>query len=147
MIPTPVVGHGLVFCSSGRAGPTLAIRPGGSARTAAERALKPGGLLQIGDGVVGAGAARNLFHLDLGLAQQQLGESEDVRQRAPDRVDDVPHRPRVALPHFLVGYHTPAVDSPDAFPLMVLDTVLGGAAAPLISLALGNWMAWPVWSP
>jgi outer membrane protein assembly factor BamB len=28
--PTPVVGHGLVFCSSGRAGPTLAIRPGGS---------------------------------------------------------------------------------------------------------------------
>ena len=29
-IPTPVVGHGLVFCASGRAGPTLAIRPGGS---------------------------------------------------------------------------------------------------------------------
>jgi outer membrane protein assembly factor BamB len=29
-IPTPVVGHGLLFCSSGRAGPTLAIRPGGS---------------------------------------------------------------------------------------------------------------------
>ncbi len=29
-IPTPVVGHGLIFCSSGRAGPTLAIRPGGS---------------------------------------------------------------------------------------------------------------------
>jgi outer membrane protein assembly factor BamB len=28
-IPTPVVGHGLVFSSSGRAGPTLAIRPGG----------------------------------------------------------------------------------------------------------------------
>jgi len=28
--PTPVVGQGLVFCSSGRAGPTLAIRPGGS---------------------------------------------------------------------------------------------------------------------
>ena len=28
--PTPVVGHGLIFCSSGRAGPTLAIRPGGS---------------------------------------------------------------------------------------------------------------------
>ncbi len=27
--PTPVVGHGLVFCSAGRAGPTLAIRPGG----------------------------------------------------------------------------------------------------------------------
>ncbi|MBM3810965.1 MAG: hypothetical protein FJW20_04960 [Acidimicrobiia bacterium] len=28
--PTPVVGHDLVFASSGRAGPTLAIRPGGS---------------------------------------------------------------------------------------------------------------------
>jgi outer membrane protein assembly factor BamB len=27
--PTPVVGHGLVFCCSGRAGPTLAIRPFG----------------------------------------------------------------------------------------------------------------------
>jgi outer membrane protein assembly factor BamB len=30
VIPTPVVGHNLVFASSGRAGPTLAIRPGGS---------------------------------------------------------------------------------------------------------------------
>ena len=30
VIPTPVVGEGLVFASSGRAGPTLAIRPGGS---------------------------------------------------------------------------------------------------------------------
>ena len=30
VIPTPVVGHGMVFCSSGRAGPTLAIQPGGS---------------------------------------------------------------------------------------------------------------------
>ena len=29
-IPTPVVGYGLVFCASGRAGPTLAIRPGGT---------------------------------------------------------------------------------------------------------------------
>ncbi len=29
VIPTPVVGHGLVFSASGRAGPTLAIRPGG----------------------------------------------------------------------------------------------------------------------
>ena len=28
--PTPVVGQGLVFCACGRAGPTLAIRPGGS---------------------------------------------------------------------------------------------------------------------
>lgn len=30
VIPTPVVGYGMVFCASGRAGPTLAIRPGGS---------------------------------------------------------------------------------------------------------------------
>lgn len=30
VIPTPVVGEGLVFCTSGRAGPTLAIRPGGT---------------------------------------------------------------------------------------------------------------------
>ncbi len=30
VIPTPVVGHGLVFASSGRAGPTLAIKPGGT---------------------------------------------------------------------------------------------------------------------
>jgi outer membrane protein assembly factor BamB len=30
VIPTPVVGHDLVFCSSGRSGPTLAIRPGGT---------------------------------------------------------------------------------------------------------------------
>ena len=30
VIPTPVVGHGLVFASSGRPAPTLAIRPGGS---------------------------------------------------------------------------------------------------------------------
>jgi outer membrane protein assembly factor BamB len=29
VIPTPVVGYGMVFCSSGRTGPTLAIRPGG----------------------------------------------------------------------------------------------------------------------
>jgi len=30
VIPTPAVGHGMVFVSSGRAGPTMAIRPGGS---------------------------------------------------------------------------------------------------------------------
>ena len=30
VIPTPVVGQGLLFVSSGRAGPTIAIRPGGS---------------------------------------------------------------------------------------------------------------------
>jgi outer membrane protein assembly factor BamB len=28
--PTPVVGHGFVYCCSGRTGPTLAIRPGGA---------------------------------------------------------------------------------------------------------------------
>jgi len=28
-IPTPVVGNGMVYCSSGRAGPTFAVRPGG----------------------------------------------------------------------------------------------------------------------
>ena len=30
VIPTPIVAEGLVFCSSGRQGPTIAIRPGGS---------------------------------------------------------------------------------------------------------------------
>jgi outer membrane protein assembly factor BamB len=30
VIPTPVVAHGLLFASSGRAGPTFAIRPGGA---------------------------------------------------------------------------------------------------------------------
>jgi outer membrane protein assembly factor BamB len=30
VIPTPVVGRGLLFASSGRAGPTMAIRPGGA---------------------------------------------------------------------------------------------------------------------
>jgi len=29
VIPTPAVGHGLLFVTSGRAGPTLAVRPGG----------------------------------------------------------------------------------------------------------------------
>jgi outer membrane protein assembly factor BamB len=33
--PTPVAGHGFVFASSGRAGPTLAIRPGGSGNVSA----------------------------------------------------------------------------------------------------------------
>jgi outer membrane protein assembly factor BamB len=30
VIPTPAVAHGMVFATSGRAGPTLAVRPGGS---------------------------------------------------------------------------------------------------------------------
>lgn len=29
-IPSPVVGHGLIYCASGRGGPTLAIVPGGT---------------------------------------------------------------------------------------------------------------------
>jgi outer membrane protein assembly factor BamB len=30
VIPTPVVGHGLIYCCSGRRGPTIAVRPGGA---------------------------------------------------------------------------------------------------------------------
>lgn len=30
VIPTPAVGHGLIYCCSGRRGPTIAVRPGGS---------------------------------------------------------------------------------------------------------------------
>ena len=43
VIPTPVVGYGMVFCSSGRAGPTLAIRPGGQGRrhAHARRVVEP----------------------------------------------------------------------------------------------------------
>ncbi|MDP9372259.1 MAG: insulinase family protein, partial [Chloroflexota bacterium] len=33
------------------------------------------------------------------------------------------------LPHFLAAFHVPAVDSPDVFPLMVLDTILSGAGS------------------
>jgi outer membrane protein assembly factor BamB len=36
-VPTPAVGEGLVFCSTGRAGPTLAIRPGGQGDVTGER--------------------------------------------------------------------------------------------------------------
>jgi outer membrane protein assembly factor BamB len=36
-VPTPAVGVGLVFCSTGRAGPTLAIRPGGKGDVTGER--------------------------------------------------------------------------------------------------------------
>ena len=38
------------------------------------------------------------------------------------------------LPHFYALYHAPAADSPDVFPLMVLDAVLGGAGG----LGMGN---------
>jgi outer membrane protein assembly factor BamB len=30
VIPTPAVGHGMIYCCSGRAGPTIAVRPGGA---------------------------------------------------------------------------------------------------------------------
>lgn len=33
------------------------------------------------------------------------------------------------LPHFLAGFHTPGVESPDVYPLMVLDAVLSGAGS------------------
>ena len=36
-VPTPVVGAGLLFCSTGRAGPTLAIEPGGKGDVTGER--------------------------------------------------------------------------------------------------------------
>lgn len=39
VIPTPVVGHGMVFCASGRAGPTLAIRPGGRGDVTSSRVV------------------------------------------------------------------------------------------------------------
>lgn len=32
-----------------------------------------------------------------------------------------------SLPHFLAAYHAPAVNSPDAYPLLVLDAILSGA--------------------
>lgn len=57
VIPTPVVGDGLVFCSSGRAGPTFAIRPGGSGDVTASHVVwstpkgspfVPSGLLRNG---------------------------------------------------------------------------------------------------
>lgn len=38
------------------------------------------------------------------------------------------------LPHFMALYHAPAANSPDVFPLMVLDAVLGGAGG----LGMGN---------
>jgi outer membrane protein assembly factor BamB len=39
VIPMPVVGHGLVYCVSGRAGPTFAVRPGGSGDVTATRVV------------------------------------------------------------------------------------------------------------
>ncbi|HVR30694.1 MAG TPA: PQQ-binding-like beta-propeller repeat protein [Thermoanaerobaculia bacterium] len=38
-VPTPVVGEGLLFCSTGRAGPTLAIRPGGKGDVTGDRVV------------------------------------------------------------------------------------------------------------
>lgn len=39
VIPMPVVGHGLVYAVSGRAGPTFAVRPGGSGDVTATRVV------------------------------------------------------------------------------------------------------------
>ncbi len=57
VIPTPVVGEGLVFCSSGRAGPTFAIRPGGSGDVTTTHVVwsTPKGSPFVPSGVVHAG--------------------------------------------------------------------------------------------
>jgi outer membrane protein assembly factor BamB len=39
VIPTPVVGHGMIFATSGRAGPTIAVRPGGEGDVTASRVV------------------------------------------------------------------------------------------------------------
>ena len=57
VIPTPVVGEGLVFASSGRAGPTYAIRPGGSGDVTATHVAwsTPKGSPFVPSGVVHSG--------------------------------------------------------------------------------------------
>ena len=42
VIPTPVAGHGFVFCSCGRPGPTFAIRPRGSGDASHRPAARAG---------------------------------------------------------------------------------------------------------
>ena len=55
VIPTPVVAHGLVFASSGRAGPTIAIRPGGSGDVTSSHVAwsSPRGSPFVPSGIVG----------------------------------------------------------------------------------------------
>ena len=54
MIPTPVVAEGLILCSSGRQGPTIAIRPGGSGDVTATHVawMSPKGSPFIPSGIV-----------------------------------------------------------------------------------------------
>jgi outer membrane protein assembly factor BamB len=54
VIPTPVVAEGFVICSSGRQGPTLAIRPGGSGDVTATHVawMSPKGSPFVPSGVV-----------------------------------------------------------------------------------------------
>lgn len=54
VIPTPVVAEGLILCSSGRQGPTIAIRPGGSGDVTATHVawMSPKGSPFIPSGVV-----------------------------------------------------------------------------------------------
>ena len=57
VIPTPVVAEGLILCSSGRQGPTIAIRPGGSGNVTATHVawMSPKGSPFIPSGVVVGG--------------------------------------------------------------------------------------------
>lgn len=57
VIPTPVVAEGLILCSSGRQGPTIAIRPGGSGDVTSTHVawMSPKGSPFIPSGVVVAG--------------------------------------------------------------------------------------------
>ncbi len=54
VIPTPVVAEGLILCSSGRQGPTIAIRPGGSGDVTATHVawMSPKGSPFIPSGIV-----------------------------------------------------------------------------------------------
>ena len=57
VIPTPVVAEGLILCSSGRQGPTIAIRPGGSGDVTTTHVawMSPKGSPFIPSGVAGDG--------------------------------------------------------------------------------------------
>jgi outer membrane protein assembly factor BamB len=57
VIPTPVVAEGFVICSSGRQGPTIAIRPGGSGDVTSTHVawMSPKGSPFVPSGVVADG--------------------------------------------------------------------------------------------